>query len=606
MNFCQRFVDIFERVGGDAHIEDFAKRVDPNKIGFGSRKNFYSPVQFHVQAGPAPYDVIRVNVPVYANEENWMKELKTNLAACLGGRMENAENIQLKTVTGRPLETITNLSDLEHVGKLHMYVNGAPKRLPKMPENIPLEYSVTKQQELQKWIEQSFLAEVIPVVTTMLAKVETPQELEQALSGDGSVKAKVKDLLFKSTKGDWKQFVKTFHPEGAAKYADKIAENVADDVLTMVRHYVEAAGNDISHHIQSKIAFDAASKNKKDHYRPLLKIGGSSSGGGGGGGTTEGGYNMYHRLIDDALTQPMLVSSIFNSIHDYYEPVNKKTTVVVPLAENTHHPWNTLIHHDILPIKGQYPVDYLKRHLKQDMSAKAKYVGTEARTYQMFHLFSGNHQAPPSRFINPNPQYGVTGIANAALIDRKHGNKSFSRNKKKKSTTNGAKSGFDKGKNGPNHSPFPFEKGMETELLLPELVPISDEMIDCHCAGGEDKKKKKKDKSRWMKDSVVTDFVDSELPELVPLVGARLGAHPLGIDAELPELVPISAADETIDCHCTTDGDDKKKKKKKKDKMRWMKDPIPEFVSGDIEPIDDDFSDFPTVENVFKQTTNFV
>ncbi len=618
--YSSRFVDIYERVGGTVHIDDFANRVDPNKIGFGSKKNFYSPIQFHIQAGKNPHDVVRVQAYVHENEQNWMKELQTNLAACLGARMENAENIQLKTVTGKPLEKVP-IGQLEAVGKLHMYVDNKLKQLPKLPETFPIEYSVTKTNELGKWIETKLLAEVIPVVTNQLAQIDRPEVFDQALAGDGVIREKVKQLVIGSEK-NWAEFARKFHSNpNSFKIGNEvaIADLIADDILTMIRHYADATKRDISEHIQSKITF--AHVGKEHHFKPLLTVGNSVNTSSKEVVTAEG-YNMYKRMVEGALKHPALVSSIFNSIHHYYEPkkVVPPAASLKPLRENTHHPWNNLIHHTILPIKGQYPVDYLKRHLKQDMSAKAKYVGTESRTYSMFHLFSGHHQAPPPRFIHPNPQYNISGIATAALIEK---SSRFKRGGAKKGTPKG----FDKGKKN-EHYPFSSNKGMEhpaeqeyVESEMPELVPLGDELIEC--CGNKEKKKKKKS----------TSFMEAELPELVPLGDELIESYgnkekksfmeaelpelvPLGdeliesygnkekksfMEAELPELVPlvesefvelVPLGDELIES-C---GNKDKKKKKKKNRMTFME---------AEQTMDDEFADFPTVENVFKQTTTF-
>jgi len=627
--YSSRFVDIYERVGGTVHIDDFANRVDPNKIGFGSKKNFYSPIQFHIQAGKNPHDVVRVQAYVHENEQNWMKELQTNLAACLGARMENAENIQLKTVTGKPLEKVP-IGQLEAVGKLHMYVDNKLKQLPKLPETFPIEYSVTKTNELGKWIETKLLAEVIPVVTNQLAQIDRPEVFNQALAGDGFIREKVKQVVIGSEK-NWAEFTRKFHANpNSFKIGNEVAvaDLIADDILTMIRHYADATKRDISEHIQSKISF--ANVGKEHHFKPLLTVGNSVNTSSKEVVTAEG-YNMYKRMVDGALKHPALVSSIFNSIHHYYEPkkVVPPAASLKPLRENTHHPWNNLIHHTILPIKGQYPVDYLKRHLKQDMSAKAKYVGTESRTYSMFHLFSGHHQAPPPRFIHPNPQYNISGIATAALIEK---SSRFKRGGAKKGTPKG----FDKGKKN-EHYPFSSNKGMEdpapqglVDSEYVELIPLGDELIECRCPGNCLCDKKKKNRKNKKKN---TSFMEAELPELVPL-GEEF------VESEMPELVPLG--DELIEC-C---GNKEKKKDKKKKSTSFMEAEMPElvplgeeFVESEMpelvplgdeliescgnkdkkkkkkknrmtfmeaeQTMDDEFADFPTVENVFKQTTTF-
>lgn len=595
-SYSPRFISVYERVGGNLQIDDFAKRVDPNKIGFGSKRDFYSPVEFMIQACALPHEVIRIEVPVYGNEQNWMKELQVKLAANLGGRTdESAANIQLKTVTGRPLEKVA-LDKLDQVGKLHMYVNGKLKRLPTMPSSnlVPIEHSITKTQELNKWAEKEFLAELIPLVTSILAKVETPEEMNRVLSGDGLVKEKIRETLIQSSSGGrgWKEHVRVFHSDPSSHHAkenhEEIANRICDNVLTTIRHYVDSVKQDVSQHIQTKIAFNHAGKGgggKNNHFMPLLGNNVSSSSSSSSKDVVMAeGYKMYNNVMTDALTHPMLVSSVFNSIHNYYKVEDKKTASqqqLMPLAENTHHPWNRLIHHTVLPIKGQYPADYLKRHLKQDMSTKAKYVGTESRTYQMYHLFSGKHQVPPPRFIQPNPQFAMTGVSVASLIDKKMGG--WKRGGKKKS-------GFDKSKKN-THSPFPFNKDMETtidcgtcgggdneemETELPELVSLESlgieaELLECHNTGGSGKKDKKKKKKK-------TDWMNEEMPDLV--------------SSDLPELVTIDS--ELIECH-NREGKHKKKDKK----IKWLVDN--EVVVGE-ELIEDDFADFPPVDNVFKQT----
>jgi len=266
-SYSPRFVSVYERVGGNLQIDDFAKRVDPNKIGFGSKRDFYSPVEFMIQACALPHEVIRIEVPVYGNEQNWMKELQVKLAANLGGRTdESAANIQLKTVTGRPLEKVA-LDKLDQVGKLYMYVNGKLKRLPTMPSSnlVPIEHSITKTQELNKWAEKEFLAELIPLVTSILAKVETPEEMNRVLSGDGLVKEKIRETLIQTSgERSWKEHVRVFHSDPSSHHAkennEEIANRICDNVLTTIRHYVDSVKQDVSQHIQTKIAFNHAGK----------------------------------------------------------------------------------------------------------------------------------------------------------------------------------------------------------------------------------------------------------------------------------------------------------------------------------------------------------
>ena len=604
MSYSARFLDVYQRVGGNLQIDDFAKRVNPNKIGFGSKRDFYSPVEFSIQACALPHEVIRIAVPVHGNEQNWMKELQVKLAASLGGRTdESAANIQLKTVTGRPLEKVA-IDKLDQVGKLHMYVNGKLKRLPSMPDSstVPLEHSITKTHKLNQWAEKDFLAELIPVVTSILAKVETPEELNRVLSGDGLVKQKIREVLIQSSSGGWKEHVRVFHSDPSSHHAttqnEEIANRICDNVLTTIRHYVDAVKQDVSQHIQTKIAFNHVGKGKNNHYMPLLGnvVSSSSS----KDVVMAEGYKMYNNVMTDALSHPMLVSSVFNSIHHHYKVDEKKKSDVelTPLAENTHHPWNRLIHHTVLPIKGQYPADYLKRHLKQDMSTKAKYVGTESRTYQMYHLFSGKHQVPPPRFIQPNPQFAMTGVSVASLIDKKMGGWKRGGGGKKKS-------GFDKSKKN-THSPFPYNKDMETglpELVSLESLGIESELLECHNSTDKKHHKKKKEKNEWM---------NEELPELVSLEALE-GSYPHGkkgsktkkkeeknmwMKAELPELVSLEEAD-FVECH---NDKDERKKKKEKERIKWLVDEDATAIGDQQELVDDDFSDFPTVENVFKQT----
>jgi hypothetical protein len=202
----------------------------------------------------------------------------------------------------------------------------------------------------------------------------------------------------------------------------------------------------------------------------------------------------------------------------------------------------------------------------------------------MYHLFSGKHQVPPPRFIQPNPQFAMTGVSVASLIDKKMGGGGWKRGGGKGGKK---KSGFDKSKKN-THSPFPFNRDMETtidcgacggdnedmETELPELVSLESlgaELLECHNTGGKKKdKKKKKKNSNWMNEEM-PDLVSSDLPELVSL------------DSDL------------IECH--NRGEGKHKKKKDDKKIKWLVD----NEIGD-ELIEDDFSDFPPVDNVFKQT----
>lgn len=396
------FKRIHQRLGSNIPIHRFAELANPQGLGLGSKQDFYAPVRFSVQVCGSithPSGTIRMDIPVHANKA-WYADLKQKLAGTLG--LGSRCFIELRTVTGKPLNEV-DPDRLSHVGNLQVFVDGKQKRFAEMPK-VPIEYSVTKRQELRKW--QLEAVRDLPLKIADELHRKNAIEVDAAIRVDGSVQKIIETHLRKSVP-KWSEFVRVHHtnsPKIASESdADVMLRTISTDMLGHIRSFIAASKERINKHIsavESKQLAASMGKNAK-HVAPILgaPLPGASS-------SLENGHELYSTLVEHAFKSPTLERSVLETLFmaPMASSVVKRHAELVPVRKiATHHPWYGQIH-SLLPLRGTYPSNYIAGHTKRDMSVNAPYPkGDMAKTYKAYHLFSGQHIAPPSMVISCGP-----------------------------------------------------------------------------------------------------------------------------------------------------------------------------------------------------------
>lgn len=398
MKYSPSFISAHKRLAPALPIGRFADIVNPQAIGFNSQKDFYAPVRFSVQVAEGVTGGMRLDVTTEKNP-NWLQDMKDQLAETLS-LSSTGDSIELKTVTGKPLDQV-HPTQLHNVGKLYVYKKDAEKPvfLSALP-SVPAEYRVTKVSDLKTWVNK--LGDFIPNAVAAVLKGKDSHELEAALRNEGEV---VKAIEKQLGGQNWAEFVR-LHQSNSSKTplkseeAQKLLHKVSKQILAYVRNFVGAAREQV----KTQIAVEQAQKiraslqvSKEDEHflKPVLSGAEASS-----SSPLTGNNKLFQTLVEDALSVPTLHKSLIGAIYNFDTtsaptPLIASQRPAMKRVSSQHHPWYAHIHHTLLPIRGSFPSDYLARHTRQDMSAKAPYIGNVNKTYAAYHRFVGASVAPP-------------------------------------------------------------------------------------------------------------------------------------------------------------------------------------------------------------------
>lgn len=412
MKYSPAFIIVHKRLAPALPIGRFASIVNPQAIGFNSQKDFYAPVRFSVQVAEGVTGAIRLDVATEKNP-NWLQDMKEQLTETLGLRaVGDAVNaIDLRTITGKPLEQVPT-TQLHTIGKLYVYRTdtGEPVRLPAIP-NVPAEYRVTKVSDLKAWVNK--LGDSIPSAVAAVLKGKDSHEVEAALRNEGEVVKTIEKELEK--RQDWAEFVR-LHQSNSSKSAlkpedaQKVLRKVSKQILTYVRNFVGAAREEVKKQITAEQAqkIRASSNIQKDEEHLLAPVLSGEPLSKTNMGDIKQNNKLFHTLVEDALSVPTLQKSLVGVIYNFDPSSSSSSSLKNQVIASqrpamkrvsssaNHHPWYAHIHHTLLPIRGAYPSDYLARHTRQDMSARAPFIGDVAKTYQAYHRFVGACSAPPA------------------------------------------------------------------------------------------------------------------------------------------------------------------------------------------------------------------
>jgi hypothetical protein len=391
MKYSPSFVLVHKRLAPAIPIGRFAAVVNPQAIGFNSKEDFYAPVRFSIQVANGVTGAMRVDVATHKNP-NWLQDMKQQLAETMG---VNA-SIELRTVTGMPVERL-NVNQLHNAGKLYVYnaKTGDSIRLSELP-SVPPEYRVNKVSDLKQWAK-SLGSSILPESIAAVLKGKDSHELEAALRSDGVVIKTIETQL--QSKQDWPEFVRLHQSTSSknkipAEDTKQLLNKVSKQILTYIRNFVGVAADQVKTQIALEQAQKNASHDESHLFKPVLSNVSAPL------MKQTRDNKLFQRIAEDALCVPTLQNSLVSAIYNF--DVNaKKSTVIASVRpamkriSSNHHPWYAHIHHTLLPIRGSYPSDYLVRHTRQDMSAKAPFIGDIAKTYEAYHRFSGISSAPP-------------------------------------------------------------------------------------------------------------------------------------------------------------------------------------------------------------------
>ena len=406
MSYSPSFVSVHKRLAPAIPIGRFASYVNPQAIGFNSESDFYAPIQFSVQVAHGVTGALRLDIATQKNS-NWRSDMKDRLATTLGV----SSSIELRTVTGKNLDQVGD-AQLENVGKLNVYdaKTGKLIRLPALPSSVPPEYRTTKVADLHQWAQK--LENYVPDVVAGVLKGKDKHEVEEALRIDGSVQKAIEDKIQNGASFGWNEFVR-LHQSNSSKAqipkeeAQKLLRKVSKQILTYVRSFVGAASEQVNSYIASEQAQKNKSTllNKEDEHllKPILSAARTES----YNTTAKSSSSLYRTLVEDALSMPTLQKSLVASVYNFDLSASERKSAAAVVASvrpamkrivsavSYHHPMNAHTHHTLLPLRGSYPADYIVRHTRQDMSAKAPFIGNATKVYEAYHKFSGAHAAPP-------------------------------------------------------------------------------------------------------------------------------------------------------------------------------------------------------------------
>lgn len=415
MDFHPLVRNLHEKCGTSVPIARFAKLIDPKGLGFASRRELYKPVRFNVKlADNQTHGTVQLDVPVHANEDSWLDDMRSKIASMID---VNPHNIELRTLTGQPLHTIPS-HRLHKVGDLNVVLkdNGCIARVKNEAPPVPVEYSINKARHLKEWYSQKVAKGLPEKVAALLSKCNNNVEIDDAIRGRGGVQQTIERHLLDTAKPDWPEFVRVHHvnADGEANVdnADLLLTQISNRILGNVRSMVSAYKTDVARHLAHKMSQAIEEMGgKTSHFKPILSDISSSSASSASTlqyGTN--GYKLFSRIASDALQNPSLEAAVVRAVNLEspalrQQKLQKQRHVEQELTAS-HHPWYAHIHHTMMPISGQFPSDYIARHTQKDMSANAPFTGNVDKTYQAYQLFSGQHVAPKSLTVKAGKPIG--------------------------------------------------------------------------------------------------------------------------------------------------------------------------------------------------------
>lgn len=418
MLFSDHFRFIHSQLAPTCPIEQFAHIAVPTALGMNSKKDFYAPIRFSIQVAKGQAGAIRMDVPVHANDKQWLPELHERLVGMLKLPKGAAHGVDLRTVTGNSIKEVPT-EKLNAVGKLHLFVDGRRKLLDGIP-TVPVEYSVTKRADIKSWFTEA-KAELPDKIANVLHNKQDVFAIEEAIKNtENSETAKAISSYLGSSVANWNEFVRSRNISSPSAVDPKVTERALQAVTKHVLNYVRSHIGASKHAVTTHLACEMA-KRQTDS----LLLGDNVT----VNDTSTSFHDLFHKLARDALASPTLESAVIEAI--YAAPLGVEQPMTTLLSVNSpaavarkmgrssasHHPWNAQVHHTILAVKGSYPSDYLARHTRQDMSATAPYVGDVAKTYKAYHMFAGIHSVPPGLVIKAGiPQFAPPPLDVAAIM----------------------------------------------------------------------------------------------------------------------------------------------------------------------------------------------
>ncbi len=309
-------------------IGAFVQLLKPEAMGVATRAQFYAPVRFTVQLcgsiGSAS-STVRVDVPVHANEERWLDDMKLRFAKMLGYKTTASElaRMDFRTVAGKSIAGVP-VDRLAVVGKLDFCVDGKRVRVPEMPA-VPMEYSATKLPSIAKYVNDALESDMLHQRVAAALVNKSAQEINAALCPDGAVHRVIEEHLRTALPAgvkSWTEFVRSRHMNSPHELADKDAaatlSAISKTALVQFRAMVIAARVPIEQHLaaveSARIAQAMAARGQDATYHAPI-IGASNDATRHSTTKVPSGVELFTKLTTDAFASPFLRQSLINTLY---------------------------------------------------------------------------------------------------------------------------------------------------------------------------------------------------------------------------------------------------------------------------------------------------
>src|SRR6185295_8452418 len=322
MQYTKQVRDVHRWLAPQVRIDSFVEALNPHALGLEDRAQFYAPIAFGVQiSGPigGAAGAIRVEVPI---RDDWLPLMKSRFARMIGMPTLRAEEMEFRTVTGKPLQNVAP-DQLAHVGKLNLFVQGELLRMPELPP-IPVEYSTNKMRDIGRWIAERVETQLPHALSAALLRHCTASggAINTALLPGGPVEKAIQEAVAKSGDSSWTEFVRTRNAHSpdtlSAEEAHKSAAQISREILVHLRTLVESAAPQLRDALGAQEgARQAAEAQRKAGsadahlYAPLLGATAATT-----SGSAASIQTLLQGLAEDTCTSPALHKAIAGVLHN--------------------------------------------------------------------------------------------------------------------------------------------------------------------------------------------------------------------------------------------------------------------------------------------------
>lgn len=313
--FTQQVHRVHDTLFSEMHPLTFASILEPQSLGLDHPSQFYEPVKFGVKiAGRigSPTGIIKVGVPVHANESEWLPKMKERFARMINMPHLKLSSMEFRDVAGRLVEDYP-MDQLHRTGTLKLFVNGKQLLMPSVP-GIPVEYDLNKEQNIHEWARNTRDALVEPLAKTLAHK--TKAQIDTALETNGEVHQLISGELERGHR--WQEFLRSHNmnsPDHLSKeVADNIRESLAHEILTHVHSYVAGYAKPIDAHLRAVESHERRLKEASRGHAQLGSVFGNESED--VHAARDGGLELFTRIAEDVAAShaihTVMVDGVYN------------------------------------------------------------------------------------------------------------------------------------------------------------------------------------------------------------------------------------------------------------------------------------------------------